>query len=327
MLQTPSISSKILVFEKGQANLELLKKLFQTYGGLKDIQSTSYREFNDLLAKNLDLGGIFLGDYYEEEKDEMFAVIHLLQLQRPELPIFIRSENPARFDDLGPTIKQNLVFYQQIHESELNELIDKYILNMSYPTPFISGIQDITQEIISSILPIDGKEIQLFCRTPFLIRDRFLESDLFSLIRINSDWCNGYMLTEVIEQNLKKHFNDLPGAGTQLFSLHGVNDVLSEITNMVWGSIKGRFMECEELFSPGNVHIQIPIVVNGNHISFGGIYPQLCFRYVIFDQKQEQPLLELAQRFIFNITWSPQAFQEQLEYSTEIQDTGEVELF
>ena len=64
--------------------------------------------------------------------------------------------------------------------------------------------------------------------------------------------------------------------------------------------------------NPGHL-TQIPIVINHEHkfISFGSQDPQLCFRYTLTDPADPTgPPTHLYQRFIFNLSWSPDDFKE-----------------
>ncbi len=57
-----------------------------------------------------------------------------------------------------------------------------------------------------------------------------------------------------------------------------VNSLLGEVTNLIWGSFKNRYIGDASTSAVGT--IQVPLVVNQQHryISFGTDNPQLCFR-------------------------------------------------
>src|SRR5258708_7748242 len=112
-----------------------------------------------------------------------------------------------------------------------------------------------------------------------------------------------------------------PGA-----TFRSVNDQLSEITNLIWGSFKNRYIGDDKMAAAGRV--QIPLIVNHKHkyISFGTENPQLCFRFTLTDEATERTST-LYERFIFNLNWSPEDFKEIAPDTADLVDSGELELF
>ena len=74
--------------------------------------------------------------------------------------------------------------------------------------------------------------------------------------------------------------------------------------------------------------MQVPLVVNHKHkyISFGTENPQLCFLYTLTDETNGRAV-KVYQRFIFNLSWSPEDFKEVTHDVDEFVDSGELELF
>lgn len=306
------ITSKVLVFEKSEIQRDLLKQFFKSDELLQGIQAKTYKQFKNLLDENLDLGGIFIGENVGKGvKGGLPSIIFDIRAIRPELPIFIRTKGNSSEYKIPYDEKDGIIQYQLSKKNELQELIATHILNIEYPNLFVHGIQEITRDVLNCFLPLDSEKLKLFCCVPYLVRDRYIESSLFSMIHVTSDWCKGHMITEVINQDLLKHFTTLPLSISSRFRLHGINDILGELTNMVWGGIQSRFIKQEELFDHNRTDAQLPIVVNDKHISFGSICPQLCFRYLVFDKIKQKPVLEIGQRFIFNNRWSPDVFTKQ----------------
>jgi hypothetical protein len=102
--------------------------------------------------------------------------------------------------------------------------------------------------------------------------------------------------------------------------------LLSEITNLIWGSFKNRYIGDER---PPPDRVQIPLIVNHKHkyISFGTENPQLCFRFTLTDEATGRSSTLYA-RFIFNLNWSPEDFKEIAHEDTaDLVDSGELELF
>jgi hypothetical protein len=105
-----------------------------------------------------------------------------------------------------------------------------------------------------------------------------------------------------------------------------VNDLLSEITNMIWGGFKNRYVGEYKAASVSGV--QVPLIVNHKHqyISFGTSNPQLCFRFNLEDPTTSN-LATLYARFIFNLNWSPEDFQEIIPDAGGLVESGAIELF
>jgi hypothetical protein len=165
-------------------------------------------------------------------------------------------------------------------------------------------------------------------QTPQVVRDRIIFGELFSLIPLESDWGRGYLLLQTEEQALMEFVRQgktwLPADRD---SFRDVNNVLSELTNLVWGTFKNRFV----LHEQGSGHMtQVPIVVNHLHryISFGSEDPQLCFRYTLTDPNPANPArVVIDQRFIFNLRWMPDNFRENEAAVNALFSTGELEIF
>ena len=74
--------------------------------------------------------------------------------------------------------------------------------------------------------------------------------------------------------------------------------------------------------------VQVPLVVNHKQkfISFGGDCPQLCFKYRMTDAASGRSV-QLDQRFVFSLSWSPEDFRESVQDVGPMVESGELELF
>ncbi len=109
-------------------------------------------------------------------------------------------------------------------------------------------------------------------------------------------------------------------------SFRAVNNLLGEVTNLIWGAFKNRYVG--DAKSASSSQIQVPLIINHKHryISFGTENPQLCFLYTLTDENTGNTI-RLYQRFIFNLSWSPEDFKEIVNDSNELVESGELELF
>ena len=104
-----------------------------------------------------------------------------------------------------------------------------------------------------------------------------------------------------------------------------LNDLLGELTNMIWGAFKNRFLGEVD---PTRAQVQVPLLVNHRqkYISFGSDNPQLCFVYELTDEQSGRSV-KLHQRFVFSLSWSPEEFSEIAEQPGASVGAGELDLF
>lgn len=111
------------------------------------------------------------------------------------------------------------------------------------------------------------------------------------------------------------------------YDFRHLNGLLGEITNLIWGAIKNRYLSSVR---EGIYLSQVPIIINHLHryISFGSDNPQLCFKYTVSDPNDPafMPLV-LQQKFVFNLNWSPEEFSENMTSVDELVSSGELEFF
>jgi hypothetical protein len=128
------------------------------------------------------------------------------------------------------------------------------------------------------------------------------------------------------EENALLALMGRPAAPESAVDFRRVNDALSEMTNLMWGSFKNRYIGDGK--PPAVNNVQIPIVVNHKHkyISFGTENPQLCFMITLTEAGTGRAS-NLYVRFIFNLNWSPEDFKEITHDAAELVSSGELELF
>ena len=245
---------------------------------------------------------------------------------RPELPIFLRREYVDNLDDLSETDKKSFtVAYTLKTIDKLKKYIEECIFCVMYPNALVRGITELTKVALES----QFKGIVAEIDTPYIVRDRIIFGEIFTLIPLESSWCRGYMMLQTQEESLldlikndKTHVNP-----DDAEDFRNVNNVLGEITNLIWGSFKNRFIS----YTKSNINMaQVPLVINHQHryISFGSENPQLCFRYRLVDtDKSVSKTYLLYQRFVFNLNFSIEDFTENENVMDELMNSGELELF
>lgn len=274
-----------------------------------------------VLRSNIDLGAILYSEQYGDTIAESTEIARRMRDIRPELPIILRREG-NQADAAASEELQRLccATYTTSDLAGLSRAIDEYIFCLVYPNALVRGISEITLSILSG----QFSYITPTVATPYVVRDRVIFGEVFSLIPIEGSWCRGYMTLQTEEQpilDILDVHQPRPGGA----DFRTVNSLLGELTNLIWGAFKSRFLADDERSrSP----IQVPLIVNHRHrfISFGTENPQLCFLYTLTDRSSGRTF-KLYQRFVFNLSWSPEQFREIALEPGELVDAGELEMF
>ncbi len=317
---TSNLSSKVLVLDDSDEHALAIKE-FCDENNLIALKVRKNRLMS-VLQSNIDLGAILYSDNYGGSTRENAEIAIKIHTFRPELPIIIRREKLATLDDM-PEIVQSVfcAAYVISDMGALRKVIDEYIFSLVYPNALVRGISEITETVLAS----QFKMLSISWSTPYIVRDRVIFGEVFSLIPLESNWCRGYMMLQTEEEPILEALG-LFSADDASTNFRSVNSLLGEITNLIWGSFKNRYIGDASATS-GNL-IQVPLVVNHRHkyISFGTENPQLCFLYTLVDETTGRTV-KLYQRFIFNLHWSPDDFKEIQHDTEELVESGELELF
>lgn len=316
--------SKVLILDSDAACHERIKSFCDENNlvGLK-VQDDNVMS---VLKSNVDLGAILLSETFFDNEHGGLALARVMHQVRPELPIFLRREQRSDLDDLCENDQRSFSAAYTIDTIDnLRKSITESIFCLEYPNVLVRGITELTKSSLES----QFKEMTVEVATPYIVRDRIIFGELFTLIPIESSWCRGYLMLQTEEElllrlieNDRTHVNPDEGG-----DFRSVNNVLGEITNLIWGAFKARYIDYND--STTNM-AQVPLIINHLHryISFGSEKPQLCFKYTLIDQTGKEPRsLAIYQRFIFNLNWSPEDFKENQTSVEELVELGELELF
>lgn len=277
-----------------------------------------------VLKSNVDLGAIFMQETYTGEGGNALELARAIHAIRPELPIFLRREAASHLDDL-PDLYRGIftAAYTTSTIDELAPLIDKNIFSFQYPNALVRGITEITKNTLET----QFKGVEVRTEAPYMVRDRIIYGELFTLIPLESTWCRGYMMLQTEEGPLIKYVEDgRTHISRDPANFRDINHVMGEVTNLIWGAFKNRFISNEPVDWRQS---QVPLIVNHEHryISFGSEDPQLCFRYTLVDPNGEATPLVLYQRFVFNLSWAPEKFKENEVLAEDLFESGELEFF
>ncbi|MES2188038.1 MAG: chemotaxis protein CheX [Pseudomonadota bacterium] len=321
---TSALISKVLVLEPDPAQREALGRfcLRNHLQGHKVLAENMLA----VLASNIDLGAIFLPEKLGQDVHAGWKLGRQIHTLRPELPLFLRTENECRPDDLPEEFRSCFAaLYTASGLPTLDTAVRQSIFSLVYPAALVRGISEITRASLES--QFKGMHVEL--DAPYVVRDRLIFGEVFSLIPIDSQWCRGFMTLQTEEAALDRlvRSNRTYLAASEADDFRGLNGILSELTNLVWGAFKNRF----EQHAPATaVKSQVPIVINHPHryISFGSTDPQLCFRCRLSapDDAGFAPVV-IYQRFIFSLYWSPDEFRENDLAAASLVASGDLELF
>jgi Chemotaxis phosphatase CheX len=316
--------SKVLVLEEDATARDGLRQLCRGFR----LQGLLVGRHNVLsvLAQSVDLGGLFLPEALDGEPHGGLALARQISGLRPELPIFLRRRGKADLDDLPAHERPTVAAVYTLEDTgELKQAIEDHIFPTEYPPRLVRGMTEITRVALQSQFP--GLEVSI--DPAYLVRDRLVFGELFTLIPLDSDWCRGYLMLQAEHDSLKQCVS----AGRTHLDIElgedfrTLNMILGELTNLIWGGFKNRFAGV----AAGSAYLtQVPIVVNHLHryVSFGSSQPQLCIRCTLRDREApEMPPVVIHQRLVFNLNWSPEQFRENDLSVGQLVDSGELELF
>jgi hypothetical protein len=322
MVEDAELVSKVLILDES-ADCLLRIKAFCDANNLVSLRAQS-ESVMAVLRSNVDLGAIFLAEDYGAEGFVGLSLAREIHDVRPELPIFLRRAELGSLDDLSALDRGLFSKAYTISGIEaLAPVISECIFCQVYPNGLVRGITEITRLALES----QFKGVEVSTEAPYIVRDRIIYGELFTLIPLESNWCRGYMMLQTQEQPLVGFVeSDKTHIVADAVSFRDINHVLGEVTNLIWGAFKNRFVAYEAL--EGRLS-QVPIVVNHLHryISFGSEDPQLCFKYTLSDPLGVSQPLVIYQRFVFNLSWSPEKFKENETLVEDLFDSGELEIF
>ena len=317
---TEKLVSKVLVLDNSPAHSAAIKA-FCDANNLVGLKVRKNRLMS-VLRSNIDLGAILYSDSYGATPEENAEIAIRIHTVRPELPIILRRDDLVTLDDLSESLRH--VFcaaYTTSDLSGLSKVIDEYIFSLVYPNALVRGISEITEGVLAS----QFKHLTATWDTPYIVRDRVIFGEVFSLIPLESAWCRGFMMLQTEEQPILDVLDAYePCEGGANF--RAVNSLLGEVTNLIWGAFKNRYIG--DAAAASISQIQVPLIVNHKHkfISFGTDNPQLCFFYTLTDENTGKAI-KLYQRFVFNLSWSPEEFKEIVHDASDLVESGELELF
>jgi hypothetical protein len=322
MLEQAQLISKVLVLDDDETALQQIKAFCDAHQ-LVCVKTTA-RHVMAVLRSNVDLGAIFLSETYVIDGESALSFADEMHAVRPELPIFLRREAFADLHDLDERARRLFSgSYTLAGIDQLLPLISETIFSLVYPNALVRGISEITKSALES----QFMAVEVLTEAPYIVRDRIIYGELFTLIPLESNWCRGYMMFQAEEAPVIQFVD----AGhthivTDHVNFRDINHVLGEVTNLVWGAFKNRYITHEPV---DGRHSQVPIIVNHQHryISFGSEDPQLCFKYTLADPEGQAAPLVIYQRFVFNLSWTPEKFKENEAVAEDLFDSGELEMF
>lgn len=311
---------KVLVHEAREDQAQIIRQFCEA-NNLIPLRCKDDTLF-DVLKSNVDLGAIFLSESSGENFESGVDLCHQVHKLRPELPIFFKYDS-ALTEEENDQVNQLGLSYDINKIDELRSALDLHIFSKKYPNELLRGINDIAIESLSHIF--DNVSVQ--SSSPYIVKDRIIYGELFSLIPIDSKWCRGYMMLQTSEDNILDWVGSASLNEACERGFREVNDVLSEITNMMWGGIKSRFIAVEE--SDKKYSTQVPIIVNhsNRYISFGSDTPQLCFKFHVKQDQSPNKEIVIFAKFVFSLSWDPEQFSAGLPTVEDFVDSGELEFF
>jgi hypothetical protein len=324
MNDNSTVVSQALVLEQDAGALQALKQ-FCSENSLVGLKANA-SNLLEVLGSNIHLGGVFMSDEPSHNGKSAFELAAEIHKLRTELPIFLRRSSATSLDDLPPAVQTLFAgAYQLTNMEKLKQMVDSYIFSVDFPNDLVRGIQELTLEVLRGAF----RGLDASCDLPYVVKDKLIYGELFSLIPLQSNWCGGYMMLQTNEEEI---LTVIRARRTQLGpkepNFRDVNSLLSELANMTWGAFKAKFLTDDSMDGMES-RMHVPIIINHrqNFISFGANYPQLCFMYTLTDRQNELKPITLYQKLIFSLRWRPELFAENQQKIDDFVNRGELELF
>lgn len=326
-MNTSKPVSKVLVLDDCPAHAQALKLFFDEHN-LIALKVRDSSRLGSVLATNIDLGGVLLADDYGGSVEQAAAAAARINTLRPELPVILRASGHTPVEQLpGALTNGTCASFGAEDMTALRVAVERYIFSLDFPNALVRGIAEITEARLATLFA--GLTVQR--DTPSIVRDRIIFGEVFSLIPLEGTWCRGYMLMQAEEEPLlgmieRDRAARQAGTASVRAGFRDLNNVLGELTNLIWGAFKNRFLVAQNARETSQV--QVPLLVNHKHryISFGSDNPQLRFQYRLNDEASGQSV-SIDQRFVFNLSWSPEDFSENTVDVDDLVEAGELDLF
>lgn len=317
----PEVVSKVLVYEHEKSAANQLKEFFDKnhligYSVTKD-------KIIRILKSSIDLGAVFIAekDARGNSNIELALEIHKA---RPELPMFLRRELTNVIDDFPEALQKVFAGAYMKHDmARLKELVDMFLFTRHYPAEFARAIKEMSLAVFKSVF----KDSVVVVDLPYVVKDKIIYGELFSLMPLESPWCRGYMMLQTEESNI---LDVIKSKKTSLNPVEAnfrhVNAVLGEVSNMIWGRFKAEYGSND---NASKHRVEVPIIINHarKYISFGSDDPQLCFKYSLFITGTKVIPIEVYQKFVFSLDWAPEKYAEGQKKMDALVSNGELELF
>ena len=319
------IVSKVVVVESNKAALGVLRVFCQENNliGMRASHST----IMDILGTNIDLGAIIISEDEETDGESGLELAYKIHQIRPELPIFLRRYDEETINDLPEKYQESVTGAFRFSNTEvLKEYIQKYLFSAYFPPDLVRDMREIAIDCLSNIF----KNSRVSSGIPFLVKDKLFCGEVISLMALESSWCRGYMMLQANEESLLHYIRSgkTPVKGTDIDDID-TNTLLYEITNIIWGGIKNQLMSVEDTEDNDAFKIQVPIIFQPEkkYITFGSTNPSLCFNHLVSDPNDTDYIVEIHQRIVFNLNWSPEKYEESRREEEQWIERGELELF
>ncbi|QGZ63761.1 chemotaxis protein CheX [Paraburkholderia acidisoli] len=321
--------SKLLLLESDEARAQAIARLCEQH------HCVCVPVRRDALAAELkthyDLGGVLLGEDFGGSHEAAAAVAVALQAERPELPIVLRLSAGTNSDDLPETLRDaSRASWCDADDASLLTALDAQVFSHDYPDPLVDGITDMTFGRLRGLFP----DLDVNWDAPSVVRDRIIFGEVLTLIPIETMWCRGWLLMQTEEAPLIELLPARPGRD-ESSDFRDVNGVLGELTNLVWGAFRNRYLGNANGTSEAGTtraQVQVPLLINHrrHYLSFGSDNPQLCIKYRLTCPNTGREVV-IDQRFVFSLGWSREGFDETAAQAAaaavEEQESGELELF
>lgn len=273
-----------------------------------DLLANPSEAYPDMLAFFIGPTETTLGLATHDIADRIFNIRHNIALM-----IRTPASGPKRKDALEWAIIEHnhfVTIYSLRELDQLDKALESKIYSAHFPNTLISAIQSLGTEALSQSI----KEIKVTPKPAYLVVDQLVRGPMVSAINLYSSWCQGHLMVTCDEADIINIIADCKTTfNTNCNRTVEAKDILAELSNLIWGNFR-RQLYTEDDYAPANVGLQIPCVIDHNSktIRFSSRIPQLCFRYLIEDTRDNMASFYIEIKLIFNMFWDQEKFEKSI---------------
>ena len=302
-----NVICNILVYDSNPQSIEQMKSILVQCNLFKPKTDNLLLLLEHTNLQESDICALFLCESEDENGLTGFDIAKIVHRSRTNIPIFMRLDGNRTLTDLLPKQRSLIAgCYNLEHPEELKHYTDKFLYGFYFPNVLIDIFLNSGIEVLKNTF----RSCEIKFSKPFLLYDHIIDTEYTSILPVQFSFGNGILMFLMKEDDaLRLIANEHTALKKSQTNCDYLNQLVSEVMNLYWGKVR---QHCDATFGecPEKTSVNIPLVVNHkkNYINYGNHVPQLCFRYILFqDASIPEPFL-LEFKFLFSNILNPNNF-------------------